>query len=251
LRISHLPIEEQARAMRDPQRRREILDLGIVNAENIIGGVLLGRFESMFELTDPPDYEPDPAQTIANRAAARGITPLELAYEIMVADDGHGMFYLPFANYVDGSLDGCREMLAHEFTIPGLSDGGAHVGTICDGSFPTTLLQHWVRDRGRGTFPVEYMVAQQTRATAEAVGLLDRGLLVPGYKADLNVVDLEALHLHKPEMHYDLPAGGRRLLQRADGYLHTVVSGVETYTDGQPTGELPGCLVRGGRPSPR
>lgn len=250
LRISHLSVEEQARAMRHPELRREILELGIVDAENIIGGTLLGRFESMFELTDPPDYEPDPAQTIANRAAARGITPLEVAYEIMVADDGRGMFYLPFTNYVEGSLDGCREMLAHEFTVPGLSDGGAHVGTICDGSFPTTLLQHWVRDRERGTFPVEYMVAQQARATAEAVGLLDRGLLTPGHRADLNVVDLEALQLRKPDMHHDLPAGGRRLLQRAEGYRHTVVRGVETYTDGRQTGELPGRLVRGARPSP-
>ncbi|WP_244928599.1 amidohydrolase family protein [Nocardioides sp. W7] len=248
LRISHLPVAEQARAMREPALREEILGLGIVDAANIIGGALLARFEIMFELTDPPNYEPDLSMTIANRAAARGITPLELAYEILISDDGRGMFYLPFTNYVDGALDGCAEMLGHEFTIPGLSDGGAHVGTICDGSFPTTLLQHWVRDRG--TFPVEMMVARQARATAEAVGLLDRGLLTPGHKADLLVVDLDGLHLHKPEMHHDLPAGGRRLLQRADGYRNTFVSGVETYVDGEATGELPGRLVRGGRSGP-
>ncbi|MGY1812101.1 N-acyl-D-amino-acid deacylase family protein [Blastococcus sp. SYSU D00820] len=249
-RISSLPVPEQARAMADPELRREILEIGIVKHPTLVGGQFLDRFEIMFELTDPPDYEPDPADTIEQRAARLGVTPAELVYDIMIGDEGRGMFYLPFTNYVDGALDGCHEMLTHDFTIPGLSDGGAHVGTICDGSFPTTLLQHWVRDRERGRLPLEFVVARQARATAEAVGFLDRGLLVPGHKADLNVIDLAGLHLHKPEMHHDLPAGGRRLLQRADGYRHTVVSGVETYTDGQATGELPGRLVRGAqRPS--
>jgi N-acyl-D-aspartate/D-glutamate deacylase len=244
-RIAYLPVAEQARRMADPELRREILEIGIVAAANLIGGQFLDRTEIMFELTDPPNYEPDPADTVERRAAALGVPATELIYDILISDEGRGMFYLPFTNYVDGSLDGAREMLVHDFTIPGLSDGGAHVGTICDGSFPTTLLQHWVRDRDSGRLPLEFVVARQARATAEAVGFLDRGLLLPGYKADLNVIDLDGLRLHKPEMHHDLPAGGRRLLQRADGYRHTFVSGVETYADGQATGALPGRLVRG------
>ena len=250
LELADLPVAEQASAMRDPERRRRILELGVVQAPNLIGGALLDRFDLMFELGDPPDYEPDPEQTVARRAGREGRTAEELVYDLLVADGGRGMLYLPFTNYVDGSLDGAREMLAHDFTVPGLSDGGAHVGTICDGSFSTTLLQHWVRDREEGRLPVEHVVARQARATAEAVGLLDRGLLRPGYRADLNVIDLDGLRLHKPEMHHDLPAGGRRLLQRADGYLRTVVAGVVTYADGESTGALPGRLVRGARPDP-
>ncbi|WP_300681877.1 amidohydrolase family protein [Nocardioides sp.] len=250
LEIADLPLAEQAEAMRDPERRRRILELGVVKPPNIIGGNMLDDFVRMFELGDPPDYEPDPEQTIERRAARAGVTPEEFVYDLLIADGGRGMLYIPFSNYVNGRLDGAREMLVHEYTIPGLSDGGAHVGTICDGSFPTTLLQHWVRDRAEGRIGLEFIVSRQSRATAEAVGLFDRGLLKPGYKGDLNVIDLDGLRLHKPEMHHDLPAGGRRLLQRADGYRFTVVSGVVTYVDGQATGELPGRLVRGGQPDP-
>jgi N-acyl-D-aspartate/D-glutamate deacylase len=139
-------------------------------------------------------------------------------------------------------------MLLHEYSVPGLADGGAHVGTICDGSFPTTLLAHWGRDRTRGEkLPVEFLVRRQTKDTAETVGLGDRGVLAPGMRADVNVIDFDNLRLYPPEMHFDLPAGGKRLLQRADGYLHTLVAGVETYTNGQHTGALPGRLVRGAR----
>jgi N-acyl-D-aspartate/D-glutamate deacylase len=131
-----------------------------------------------------------------------------------------------------------------------LSDGGAHVGTICDGSYPTTLLAHWARDRHPG-LPLEWVVARQCRATAETVGLLDRGLLAPGMRADLNVIDHGAVRARRPYLAFDLPAGGRRLLQRADGYLHTFVAGVETYANGEPTEALPGRLVRGRRSSPK
>src|SRR5580704_16817712 len=144
------------------------------------------------------------------------------------------------ANFVDGTLEPVREMLADPWTLPGLSDGGAHVGSICDGSFPTTLLQHWTRDRAAGTIELEFMIQRQCRDTAAAVGLADRGVLAPGYRADLDV-----LRLRRPEAHHDLPGGGRRLLQRADGYRHTVVRGVETYADGIDTGDLPGRLIRG------
>jgi N-acyl-D-aspartate/D-glutamate deacylase len=141
-------------------------------------------------------------------------------------------------------------MLLHPAAVPGLSDGGAHVGTICDVSFPTTLLQWWGRDRPTGRIPVETLVAKQCRMTAETVGLLDRGVIAPGYRADLNLIDFGALRLHAPEVAHDLPAGGRRLLQRADGYRHTFVSGVEVMTDGVPTGATPGRVVRGAQPSP-
>jgi N-acyl-D-aspartate/D-glutamate deacylase len=161
------------------------------------------------------------------------------------------LLYLPVLNYADGNLDAAAEMLGHRYTIPGLGDGGAHVGTICDASFPTSLLSHWGRDRRQGTtFDVPFLVHRQSRATAAAVGLLDRGLLAPGFKADVNVIDFERLTLAPPRIVKDLPAGGKRLLQDATGYVHTIVSGVETYADGQPTGDLPGRLVRGPKLSP-
>jgi N-acyl-D-aspartate/D-glutamate deacylase len=135
--------------------------------------------------------------------------------------------------------------------VPGLGDGGAHVGTICDGSFPTTLLQYWGRDRERGTIDLPFLVQRHCQGTAQTVGLNDRGVLAPGYRADLNVVDFEKLRLHRPEVAYDLPAGGRRLLQRADGWRHTVVAGQETYRNGEATDALPGRLIRGAQSAPR
>jgi N-acyl-D-aspartate/D-glutamate deacylase len=163
----------------------------------------------------------------------------------LVAGDGETLLYAPMLNYSEGNLDAVREMLMHEFSLPGLSDGGAHVGTICDGSFPSTLLSWWGRDRPDGRIPLEFLVQRQARDTAAWVGLHDRGVLAPGYRADINVIDLEALQLHRPEMHYDLPAGGKRLLQRASGYRHTFVAGQETYAEGVATDALPGRLVRG------
>jgi len=154
------------------------------------------------------------------------------------------MLYLTFANYARGNLDDVKEMLEHPHTIPGLSDGGAHVGTICDGSFPTTLLGHWARDREAG-LSLPFVIQRQARDTARAVGLNDRGVLLPGYRADINVIDLKAMRMHRRPMLFDLPAGGRRLMQRADGYRHTIVAGQETYRNGQATGALPGRLVRG------
>ncbi len=163
----------------------------------------------------------------------------------MSAGDGDAMLYLTFANYACGNLDAVREMLEHPYTIPGLSDGGAHVGTICDGSFPTTLLEHWARDRGETGLSLPFVIQRQARDTARAVGLADRGVLAPGYRADINVIDMTTLRLHRPTMLFDLPAGGRRLVQHADGYRHTIVAGQETYRNGEATGSLPGRLVRG------
>ena len=249
--IGGLPVTEQARVMRDPGFKAAVLAAQTdARNRNLIGGRLIHKYDLMYELTDPPTYEPDPRDSIAARAARDGRTGEDLVYDIITGDDGQAMVYVMSANYVSGNLDAVHEMLAHPCTLPGLSDGGAHVGTISDGSFPTTLLAHWARDRRRGRFPVEYIVQQQARDTARAVGLDDRGVLAPGYRADVNVIDLDRLRLRRPEMHFDLPGGGRRLLQRAEGYLHTFVRGHETYAGGEPTEALPGRLIRGARPAP-
>ncbi|MEZ5204893.1 MAG: amidohydrolase family protein [Acidimicrobiales bacterium] len=204
--------------------------------------------ERTFLLGDPPDYEPGPEASIAAVAAANGRSILEVALDAMLANDGQGLLYLPILNYSDGDSEPTREMLLHPAAVLGLADGGAHVATICDASMPTWMLTHWVRDRSRGErLPLELVVERQTRATAELYGLGDRGVLAPGYVADVNVIDFENLRLLGPEVRADLPAGGRRILQRADGYLATVKSGAVTFRDGVATGEHPGVLLRGAR----
>ncbi|MCE0766572.1 amidohydrolase family protein [Pseudonocardia kujensis] len=248
-RLVDLTPGEQAARMREPGLRAEILAAQTREKERgRLGGNLIHKYELMYELTDPPNYEPPASASIADRAAAEGRDPVELAYDVVA---GGGMLYLVSANYVEGNLDAVGEMLRHPHALPGLSDGGAHVGTICDGSFPTTLVQHWTRDRAGEKLDLAYVVQRQARDTARAVGLCDRGVLEPGYRADLNVIDVAGMRLHRPEMRHDLPAGGSRLLQRVDGYRHTVVAGQETYTDGVETDALPGRLVRGARPAPR
>ena len=202
----------------------------------------------MYLLGDPPDYEQPLENALGPQARRQGRQPEELAYEAMLADEGRGMLYVPFLNYADGNLDAVREMLSDPHSVPGLSDGGAHCGIICDASFPTYLLTHWTRDRSRGEkLSIPFVVAAQSRKTALSVGLGDRGVLAPGYKADLNVIDYDRLHMHPPRVHYDLPVGGRRLLQQIDGYDATIVSGVVTQREGKATGARPGRLVRGAR----
>jgi N-acyl-D-aspartate/D-glutamate deacylase len=244
LAVADLPVAEQARILTEPERRKQL----VAEAATHLLGIPM---TSVFDLGNPPNYEPAPSDSVTARASALGVDPVELYVDLLLADEGRALLYVPFLNYADGNLDAAAELLSHEFTVPGLGDGGAHVGTICDGSFATTLLVHWARDRTRGAkLPLEFLVQRQCRGTAEAVGLLDRGLLAPGYKADLNVIDFERLTLEPPRMVHDLPAGGKRLMQDAHGYLHTVVSGVPTYTDGEATGELPGRLVRGQQADP-
>jgi N-acyl-D-aspartate/D-glutamate deacylase len=198
-------------------------------------------------LGDVPDYEPAPETSVLRLAAAQGVEPGALLLDLLAEDDGHRFLYTPFSNYADGNLDACGEMLAHPLTLLGLGDGGAHVGLISDASFPTYALSHWARDRAHGRMEVGQVVQQLTSATAGAVGLHDRGVLAEGMRADMNVIDFERLACATPVMAYDLPAGGKRLLQGAHGYRATVVAGEVTYRDGDPTGALPGRLVRGGQ----
>jgi len=203
-------------------------------------------FHKMFPLGDPPDYEPAPEHSIEGRAAAAGVSPAEFVYDVLLQRDGHELLLFPLANFTAGDLDVVREMNLAPGTLPGLSDGGAHCGVICDASFPTYMLTHWVRDRQRGErLPLEYVVQRQCRDTARHVGLHDRGTLEPGMLADLNVIDHDNLTLRAPEMVFDLPAGGRRLVQRAEGYRATIKRGQVIYRDGEPTGALPGQLIRG------
>ena len=252
--ISTLPFGERIARLRDLDFRARLL------ADEPDSGRAPGlsparAWERIFPMgVDSPDYEPTPATSIAAIAAARGADPRAVALDHMLdggAGDGRGMLYLPLLNYAQNTLDPAYQMLQHDCVVPGLSDGGAHVGMICDGSFPTTNIVHWTRDRTRGPkLSLEKMVKAQCRDTAETVGLFDRGLVQPGYRADLNVIDYDHLKLRAPSVAYDLPTGGRRLIQRADGYTATLVAGQITYRDGEPTDALPGRLLRGAQAAP-
>ncbi len=247
--IAHLPLAERAARLRtDGELRAALL---ADRPDNGFSRWIDYALTRTFELGSPLDYEPDPADGIAARAVAAGGSPRELALDLLSAGDGETLLLYPFENYAAGNLDVIREMLVDEHTICGLGDGGAHVATICDASYPTTLLTHWARDRTRGErIALEQLVRKQTRDTAAAYGLCDRGVLAPGYKADINVVDFDNLSVTEPRVVHDLPAGGRRLVQRSSGYDHTFVSGVEVSSGGEPTGALPGRLVRGATSGP-
>jgi len=243
--IAALPLAERVAKMRQPDVRRRILaeyeEQGRSQYANITRSL-----HKMFRLGDPPNYEPDPATSLAAEAERRDLPAADVAYEAVLENGGHELLYFPLSNYAGFSLDAAREMNASERTLPGLSDGGAHVGLICDASFPTSNITIWSRERPKGDqLPLEHVIKRQTKDTASHVGWLDRGVLAPGYKADVNVIDYDRLQLRRPEMHYDLPAGGKRLLQRAEGYRYTIKSGQVTFEDGEHTGELPGRLVRG------
>jgi N-acyl-D-aspartate/D-glutamate deacylase len=248
--VAGLAPKERVAALNNPDRRARLLESAGGTDTKLVGGSLIEKFEIMFEMGDLPYYEPAPDQTVVRRAAVAGVSPAEYALDALLKNDGTNMLWLPFTNYGKMNLDGTRELLTHDFTVPALSDGGAHVGTICDGSFPTTLLQHWGRERPEGRIDLEFLIRRQCRDTARTVGLFDRGVLAPGYRGDLNVIDFDNLRARGPELAYDLPAGGRRVLQRADGYLHTIVAGEETYASGDATEALPGRLVRGGQAAP-
>ncbi|GAA0283751.1 amidohydrolase family protein [Actinomadura nitritigenes] len=243
------PLPERVARMRDPDVRARIL-AERPPQEDLLAAMVRGCLDRLFPLDgDRPDYEPAPDDSVAARAAATGRDPLEMLYDLLLEDDGRNLLLLPLLNYSERSLDPVREMLTHPRAVLGLGDGGAHCGFICDASLPTTMLSHWARDRRRGEkLPLEHVVRLMTRDTARLYGLEDRGVIAPGKKADLNLIDFDRVANRRPEMLYDLPAGGRRLVQRADGYLATFVSGTQVFADGEHTGELPGRLVRGARP---
>jgi N-acyl-D-aspartate/D-glutamate deacylase len=247
--IAHLPLAERVAEMRKPEVRERILnDKPASDGHPLMFAVQ--AFDWIFPLGDPPDYEPDPSNSISARAKARGVSPLEEAYDRLLDDDGHAMLLVTLANFRDASLDTVAELVRRDDVVLGLGDGGAHYGMICDASFPTYMLTHWVRDRASGRLTVAEAVRELTSVPARVAGLADRGRIAVGYKADVNVVDHAALRLHKPVVSYDLPAGGRRLDQTADGYVATIVSGEVIAENGVPTYARPGRLVRGRRPAP-
>ena len=259
-RIAALPLAERVAKMRDPEFRKTLLaektDKVAGDGSSIppLADLLLAQIEMLgkriYRLKETPDYEPDPRTCLWAEAQATGRTVLETVYDALLDDDGHTLLYFPIYNFTELSLDNVHTMLTHPMALPGLSDGGAHVGTICDASFPTFLLTHWGRDRDRDRIPLPRLVQMQTADTAGFVGLGDRGRLAPGYRADVNVIDFDGLRLQPPKLHADLPAGGKRLMQHADGYRATLVAGEVIVRDGALTDARPGRLVRGAQPAP-
>ena len=244
-----LPVTERLQRLRDPAVRAQIL--GEEASEDLLAILpplqrpIATRWDRQYVLGDPPDYEPDESRSIAAMAARTNLTPEEFCYDYLTGEDGDRMLFYPVTNYVFGDHGVCHEMIGDPDTLLGLGDGGAHCGLICDSSLPSYMLTHWVRDRHRGPrFGLEFVVKRLTSETADFFGFNDRGRLAPGLKADVNVVDLSTLRLHHPEMRHDLPAGGKRLVQRVDGYTATIVAGTPIFENGMETGARPGKLVR-------
>ena len=248
-KIADLPLAERVAEMRKPEVRARILaDKPAGDGHPLL--YLAQAWNWIFPLTDEPDYEPDASTSIAARAAARGVTPMEEAYDRLLDEDGHAMLLVAMANFENNSLDTVGELIRRDDVVLGLGDGGAHYGMICDASYPTFLLAHWARDRKARRLSIPDAVRMMTSVPAKVAGLADRGRIAVGFKADLNVIDHAALRLHKPVITHDLPAGGRRLDQTADGYVATVVSGEVIAENGVPTDARPGKLVRGRQPAP-
>lgn len=243
--LAAMPLAQRLDELRKPQVRAAILSEQPAEHFKLFAR-LMANFEKVWVLGDPPDYEPAPEHSLAARAQAAGTDVWALAYDAMLEQDGTQMLYTPFANYAEDNLDCCRDMILAPNTVMGLGDGGAHVGTICDASYTTYLLSHWGKDRTRGErIELAQLVKAQTHDTARAVGLTDRGTLEPGMRADINLIDYDNLRVRAPRIVHDLPAGGARLDQRADGYLATLVAGEMTYVRGEATQALPGRLIRG------
>jgi N-acyl-D-amino-acid deacylase len=246
LEVADLPMPERLAALADPERRRRLVH-EVPDDGGFFQRVVLDKVDRMWPVDGPDiDYEPDASTSVAAVARQRGTTPMEVLLDQLTGEDGNGMVYAPFFNYSYGDLSMTYEATLHPRTRLGLSDAGAHCGAICDGGTPTFMLTHWARDRRRGpTIPLEHIVHRQTQQTAALYGLRDRGLVAPGRRADLNVIDFDGLSFDLPRMAFDLPAQGRRLVQRAQGYAATFVAGVQTVEDDLFTGALPGRLVRG------
>ena len=242
--VSGLPFEQKIAALRDPSLRARILSEDTAD-ESLRRRV--ARWDRMFPMSDPPNYEPSPDESVGARAARAGRDPAGFAYDLLLENGGKTLLYRPLSNYTYGDLDTVHDMLAHESTIVGLGDGGAHVGILSDASALSTMLTHWTRDRKGTRFALPWAIRRITHDSAAAIGLHDRGLIAAGKKADLNVIDYDRLTVRAPQVVYDLPAGGRRLIQRAEGYEATIVSGTIVSRNGQATGALPGRLIRGQR----
>ncbi len=247
--IADLPWDQQLAQLKDPAFQAQVLSEQNVYPQSDIIGLLMmiGQgWHNQFVMDDGFDYEPQADASILAQAKAAGITPDAYAYDKLMENDGSGFIYLPILNYADGNLDFLEALQAADDTVNSLSDGGAHCGTICDAASPTFMLEHWVRDRKRGgRISLEQAVKRQCRDTARLYGLDDRGILAPGYLADINVIDFGNLKLLKPWLAFDLPAGGKRLLQKAEGYDYTIKGGKVTFRKGEWTGETPGSLIRG------
>jgi N-acyl-D-aspartate/D-glutamate deacylase len=246
LTLADLPLAERIQHLRKPEVRAAIL--AEPSPPNPFLEYVKTSLDRIFPMGEPPNYEPTPDMSVAAIAEREGRRAEETLYDLMLRHDGRELLMFALLGYSYGNLDDMREMLIHPNAALGLSDGGAHCGVICDASMPTFMLSHWARDRDRGErLPLELVVKKMTHDTAHLYGLGDRGVLAPGYKADLNVVDFERLQLKLPELAFDLPGGARRLIQRAEGYVATIVSGEVTMREGQDTGARPGRLVRGAR----
>ena len=246
--IIGLPADERLVQLRRPDVRAAIID-ELSSASPATGPV--GNHSNWFALGQPANYAVRPSDSIQARADASGRRPAELVYDALLAFDGEGSIYAPVANFDDRNMDMTREMLVHPLTVPGLGDGGAHCTMISDASFATFLLTHWARDAAPSErIPIEFVIRRQCAETARIVGLFDRGVLAPGYRADVNIIDFDKLAIGRPQMIHDLPADGKRLVQRASGYVATLVDGAVAFRDGEPTGSLRGQLVRGAQPAP-
>lgn len=254
-RVARLPLAERVVALRQPELRQRILDAqnALTSGEDAFAGYsFFRRFDDMFVLSDPPNYDLHASQSLGASARRLGRDPLEFAYDVQLEREGRQLIYIPLFNFAHGNLDAVREMITSPVAMFGLSDAGAHCGQICDGSMTTTFMTLWARDRsGEERLPIEWVVRQMTRRPAEHFGWLDRGLVAPGLLADLNVIDFENLECEPPGIVTDLPAGGRRFLQGAKGYKCTIKRGVATFEDGVATGQLPGTLLRGAQLGPQ
>jgi N-acyl-D-aspartate/D-glutamate deacylase len=250
--LESLPLAEKVRELRKPETRRRLLSESPTDP-NPFFTYVVSEHDQLFVLGDPPNYHPDPADSIGARAQAVGVDPLELIYDALLERDGHEVLYRPMGNYEGDRFESVgRNMLHTDRTVIALGDGGAHYSMICDAAYTTYFLIYWMRDADPDKrVELPDAIRMLTREPAVAIGFLDRGVVGVGYKADLNVIDVDRLHLHAPRPAWDLPANGRRLRQRADGYKATVVSGSITYRDGEATGALPGRLVRGAQSGPR
>jgi N-acyl-D-aspartate/D-glutamate deacylase len=251
--IANLPWAEKLARLKDPAFRARMLADPSVYPESDVAGLLMLVAQGWFlQFRMGPDfnYEPTPAESLASLAAVRGVSGEEVAYDLLMENEGTGFIYFPLLNYADGNLDFLENLFDRTDTVNSLSDGGAHCGTICDAASPTFMLQHWVRDRKGVRVPLELAIRRQCLDTARLYGLEDRGVLAPGMLADINIIDFDALKLGRPWLAFDLPAGGKRLLQKADGYVATIKSGRVTFRNGTPTGERPGKVIRGPQRAP-